>query len=675
VVKRPKGPLEDRVVPKTSTDRPGFGDRLRRLLRQQADPASPCPNAELESLAQARESLRVTLASIGDAIIATDADGRITVLNRSAEVLTGWTETEALGRPLGQVFAFVNEDAVSAGHAAILRRRDGGEIPIDHSGAPIRTPEGAMTGLVFIFRDIAERRRDERQRQRLREADDRMADFLHNIHDGFLAVDRHWRLYYLNPRAAALLGCSGEGLLGKTLLEVLGVPPGSSEALELERARAEGVPIHFDLFHEPQRAWFNIRAYPHREGLALFLQDNTAQKRLEEQLRQAQKMEAIGRLAGAIAHDFNNLLTVMNGYAEMALAELPSDSPLREAVNEISDSGRRAGELTGGLLAFSRRQVLQFSVLDLNAVIGSMEKMLRRLLGEDVEVVTALSPGLWELYADRSQLEQVIMNLAVNARDAMPQGGTLTIETVNTCLDEDYARRHLGVKSGEYVLLAVSDTGCGMDAQTQARIFEPFFTTKSPGKGTGLGLATVYGIVRQTGGSISVYSEPGRGATFKIYVPRSSASVLEAHRAAEAAEAPRPADCPTILLVEDEENLRNFVSTMLDRSGFRVLTAACGNEALEVCRRENANVDVVLSDLVMPHMSGPQLAEEIKRLYPHMKFVFMSGYTEHAVMQQLMLHADAEFLSKPFTAAKLVSKLHAVLGTARHADPESAHHA
>ncbi len=667
-------------------------------VRRHAEEILRSANAQLEirveertrELAQAHESLRITVASIGDGVMATDTEGRITLVNPVAQALTGWTEEEAIGQPLTDVFTIVNEttreavespvtkvlrSGLTAGLAnhTILLSRDGFEVPIENSGAPIRAPDGAITGVVLVFRDVTERRRAEEERELRRQADQRLVHMLGNLHDGFLTADIDWRLNYLNPRAAELLRRGAKELLGKSLWEVLPASKGSNAHAELERARRNGVAVNLDLHYEPHGAWFNVRAHPHEEGLAVFLRDVTAQKRLEDQLRQAQKMEAIGRFAGGIAHDFNNLLTVINGYADMILQELPGDSPLCEAASEISASGRRASELTGGLLTFSRRQMLQFAALDLNRVIHDMEKMLRRLLGEDVEVAVALDAGLWEVNGDRGQMEQVIMNLAVNARDAMPAGGTLTIETSNTLLDEHYAAEHLGVQPGEYVLLVVTDTGHGMDAKTQAQIFEPFFTTKIPGKGTGLGLATVYGIVKQTGGSIGVYSEPGRGTSFKIYLPRLSTKVPAGQHTAAAALPPRRSGRETILLVEDEESLRKLTSTMLVRQGFRVLTARNGEEALAICHQEKGAIHTVLSDMVMPQMSGQQLAAQIQERYPDMKFIFMSGYSEHAVVNQLLLDAGAVFLSKPFTAADLANKLHQVLGSSgQPGDPGAA---
>jgi two-component system cell cycle sensor histidine kinase/response regulator CckA len=396
--------------------------------------------------------------------------------------------------------------------------------------------------------------------------------------------------------------------------------------------------------------------------------DITARRRMEAQLRQSQKMEAVGRLAGGISHDFNNLLTVINGYADMALEEPLATAAVRDAIEEISAAGHRAADLTRGLLAFSRKQILQPAAVDLAGIITGIEKMLRRLLGEDVDMITVLSPGLWEVHADRSQLEQVIVNLAVNARDAMPSGGALTIEAGNTVLDETYAGSHLGVEPGAYVLLAVSDTGHGIDQETQSHIFEPFFTTKAPGKGTGLGLATAYGIVQQSGGTITVYSEPGHGTTFKVYLPRALAAASAPTPKAGVAAVPRRSGTETILLVEDDDSLCKLTTAILHRHGFRVIAARNAAEALVRCRSEAGAIDLVLSDLVMPQMSGQQLAAEIQQRYPDLKVVFMSGYTEHMLVNQIALNPAVLFVSKPFTAATLIATLQKALDKAVSVD-------
>jgi PAS domain S-box-containing protein len=399
-----------------------------------------------------------------------------------------------------------------------------------------------------------------------------------------------------------------------------------------------------------------------RIGISL---DLTERKRLEEQFRQVQKMEAVGRLAGGIAHDFNNVLSVVLSYSDMILSGLAPEDPLHAEIAEIRTAGLRAADLTRQLLAFSRQQVVEPRVLSLGRTVAAMEKMLRRLLGADVSLTILTQPELWNIEADPGQIEQIVMNLAVNARDAMPQGGKLTIETSNVELDEEYARAHHGVKAGAYVMLAVSDTGVGMDAQTQARIFEPFFTTKETGKGTGLGLATVFGIVKQSLGHIWVYSEPGRGATFKVYFPRTGGAAD-----VRPSERPAPGTLPgneTILLVEDDPQLRSVARGILRRSGYVVLEASNGGEALLLCEQHGANIDLLLTDVVLPLMSGRELAERLAPLRPGMKVLFMSGYTDEAVLQHGVLRSGASYLQKPVTPASLTRKVREVLDRDRPA--------
>jgi len=382
---------------------------------------------------------------------------------------------------------------------------------------------------------------------------------------------------------------------------------------------------------------------------------NRELSRTQDQLVQAQKMEAVGRLAGGVAHDFNNLLTVIRGRGQMLLQRLAPDDRLRRHVELIDHTAERAAGLTKQLLAFSRKQVLQPSVLDLNAIAAGTEKMLRRLIGEDIDLVTVLDPTLGRVKADPSQVEQVILNLVVNARDAMPQGGRLTIETQKVELDEAYARWHPGVRPGRYVMLAVSDTGVGMDAETQARLFEPFFTTKGPGKGTGLGLATVYGIVKQSGGNIFVYSEAGRGATFKVYLPR----VDEPAEAIEPGPLPgvTPRGSETVLLVEDEEGLRDLAREVLEGQGYTVLEARHPGEALLMSERHEGPIHLMLTDVVMPGMSGRALADRLVPTRPPMKVLYMSGYTDDAIVHHGVLEQGVAFVEKPFTPARKVREV------------------
>ncbi len=379
----------------------------------------------------------------------------------------------------------------------------------------------------------------------------------------------------------------------------------------------------------------------------------------EQQFLQSQKMESVGRLAGGIAHDFNNLLTVINGHAEMVMAQLKEGDPLRNVLLEIQKAGDRAAGLTRQLLAFSRKQVLQPRILDLNQVITEMDKMLRRVIGEDVELVNALRPSLWPVKADPGQIEQVIMNLVINARDAMPQGGKIVIDTANVVLDESYASRHMPLKTGPYVMLALSDTGTGISREVQAHIFEPFFTTKEQGKGTGLGLSTVYGIVKQSGGCIWLYSEPGRGTTFKIYLPQAGEAIVAAPIGAERPLPKRGTE--TLLLVEDEDVVRFLTREILVGQGYTVLEASRGDEAIRICTQHGGPIHLMVTDVVMPGMSGPQVAKALQPLRPEMKVLYVSGYTDDAIVHHGILTSGLAFLQKPFAPESLARKVREVL--------------
>jgi len=384
----------------------------------------------------------------------------------------------------------------------------------------------------------------------------------------------------------------------------------------------------------------------------------------ENQLVQSQKLEAVGRLAGGISHDFNNLLTVILGYTDISKRNLKEGDPLLRNLEEISKASERAASLTRQLLAFSRKQVMQPKVFDMNTVVSDLRKMLRRMIGEDVELRVSLESELGNIKADPVQLEQVIMNLVVNARDAMPKGGKLSIETSNVYLDEAYAREHVSVVPGEYVMLAISDTGCGMDEETRQQIFEPFFTTKEPGKGTGLGLSMVYGIVRQSGGNIWVYSEEGTGTTFKIYFPRVTAAAEEYKRTSGSVEAPKGFE--TILLVEDAALVRTLARQVLETAGYRVLEAASAEAALKICENINGmRIDLVLTDVVMPGMSGNDMSKILLARQPDMPVLYMSGYTDDAIVQHGVLEPGINFLQKPFTPGALAMKVREVLDAVR----------
>jgi two-component system, cell cycle sensor histidine kinase and response regulator CckA len=397
-------------------------------------------------------------------------------------------------------------------------------------------------------------------------------------------------------------------------------------------------------------------------GAAAITRDITDRKALEARLRQAQKMESVGRLSGGVAHDFNNLLGVIIGYCGVLEERINGNDESSKSIQEIKKAGQRAASLTRQLLAFSRQQLLEPKILNLNTVVADISKMLRRLIGEDIDLSTVLEPELGRVKADQGQIEQVIMNLAVNARDAMPQGGKLLIETANVDLDQAYALRHPPTVPGRYVLLAVTDTGVGMDKETQGHIFEPFFTTKEKDKGTGLGLAVVYGVVKQSGGNIWVYSHPGKGTTFKIYLPLAE-EVVEYQEKRPVSRPESLKGSETILLVEDEEPLRSLTRNLLVQSGYTVLETGDAAQALEIVNRHGGSIHLLLTDVVLPGMSGIVLAEEMHRMYPGMKVLFMSGYTYYAGSSQKELDTDAFLLRKPFAPDELRLKVREVLGT------------
>jgi PAS domain S-box-containing protein len=404
----------------------------------------------------------------------------------------------------------------------------------------------------------------------------------------------------------------------------------------------------------------NPIAFQGRQAVLVLAHDVTEKKKLEAQLLQSQKMEAIGQLAGGVAHDFNNLLGVITGYTDLLLTDLGAQHPGIRRAEQIRKAADRAAGLTRQLLAFSRKQVLQPKVLDLNAVVLDVEKMLQRLIGEDIQLVTVLSEALGRVKADPGQIEQVIVNLAVNARDAMPKGGKLIIETADIDLDGHYAGTRDEVRPGPYAMLAVSDTGHGMDAETMSHIFEPFYTTKEEGKGTGLGLSTVFGIVKQSDGNVGVYSEVGQGTTFRVYLPRVNDNG-EVTAVVAALPEPRPARGETILLVEDAELLRVMVQEMLETAGFDVLVGGSPEEALAVVEAHSGPIHLLLTDVIMPRMSGPQVAERLKAVWPEVKVLYMSGYTDEAIVHHGVLKGGTHFLQKPFSREALLRRVSEVL--------------
>ncbi len=518
------------------------------------------------------------------------------------------------------------------------------------------------------LREAESRRKRRKSEEALRESEKRLQAILDNSPAIIFLKDTEGRYLYVNPQFGKLTPLTPEQILGKTDAEIFTTEQAAAFRANDLKVLQAGVALEFEEVtrHQDELHTSVVSRFPLRntEGkvyaLCGIVTDITERKNLEAQLRQSQKMEAIGQLAGGIAHDFNNMLTVINGYGELMLLSLPIGEPHRVSVEQIREAGERAATLTRHLLAFSRKQVLQPKVLDLNAVVANMDTMLQRVISADIDLLTILSPGLASVKADPGQIEQILMNLVVNARDAMPEGGRLTIETADVVLDSDYARRHVDVSPGRYIMLAVSDAGCGMDKKTQARIFEPFFTTKEEGKGTGLGLSTVYGIVKQSGGNIWVYSEPGRGTTFRIYLPR----IEEAAEAVEPDKAPEPlpTGSETILLVEDEAGVRNLAKKILETYGYKVLDAAEGEDAFRLSGQHKGLIHLMVTDMVMPEMSGRELADRLKPSRPNMKVLFMSGYTDKAMLHQGELDPGMAFLQKPFTPQTLARKVREVLG-------------
>jgi PAS domain S-box-containing protein len=482
---------------------------------------------------------------------------------------------------------------------------------------------------------------------------------------GILVFDATGQCRQANEAAAETAGGTVSALLGQNFRELKSWQECGMRRLA-EEVLATGIAQAAE-FHSVttfgREMWVSCRfsrfAKDGQPHLLLIVTDVTERKSLEAQFRQAQKMESVGRLAGGIAHDFNNLMTIISGYSEMLLNDAPAGHPMRDYLLEIKKAGERAVALTHQLLAYSRRQILTPDLLDLNALLKDSESVLRRLLGEDVDLTLVPAPGLGRVRIDAAQLEQALMNLAINARDAMPQGGKLTIETASVRLDEAFCRLHPEVKPGPYVLVAVSDTGTGMDAMTKAQVFEPFFTTKEQGKGTGLGLAMVFGFIKQSGGHVSVYSEPGLGSVFKIYLPQAGVP--------EPVAEPGVGDAltvggETILLVEDEEDLRRLARQILTLHGYTVLAAMNGQEALRLAEAHPGPIDLLVSDVVMPGMDGRQLAARIAARRPGLKVLFMSGYTDDAVLRHGILASDAAFLQKPFALEALPLRVRRALG-------------
>ncbi|HEB76038.1 MAG TPA: PAS domain S-box protein [Nitrospirae bacterium] len=622
--------------------------------------------------------------SIGDAVMVSDRHGTVQYLNPVSERLTGWTKNDALGRPLDSVFRIISEEdrravenpaekvlregrVVGLANHTLLISRDGSEIPIADSGAPVKNESGEILGVVLVFRDRTEARKAELALQEAREFAE---SIVATIREPLLVLSADLRVISANLPFYRTFEVGEEETHGKYIYDL---GNGQWNIPRLRELLEDILPhdtnfndfrVDHDFEHIGRRIMLlNARRIHRKAGdtqmILLSIEDITERSRLEEQYRQAQKLEAVGLLAGGVAHDFNNLLTVVLGYGEVILGTLSEGDPLRQDLDKILDACHRGANLIHQLLAFSRKQALQPEVLDLNRLLDGQQGLLKRLIGEDIELLTVFSEDLGLVKADAGQIEQVVMNLAVNARDAMPNGGELIIETANVELDEEYGRLHAGVVPGPYVVLAVTDTGTGMDKETRSKIFEPFFSTKEMGRGTGLGLSTVYGIVKQSGGHIWVYSEPEKGTTFKIYLPQTDD--------APAAVQECPADFEVrhgaghVLVVEDEHAIRELVGVQLESLGYEVTLAADGREALEAVEVNGLRPDLLITDVIMPGMSGAVLLERLRRTQPGLKVLFMSGYTDNVIVHQGVLDPGIPFIQKPFSARELSAAVHRVI--------------
>jgi two-component system cell cycle sensor histidine kinase/response regulator CckA len=659
-----------------------LNDDLERKVTQRTEDLARTVEAlegEVSDRKAREEDLRRLAAIVeysDDAIVGVGLDARITDWNSGAERMLGYSRSEIIGMPITTIFPpshryepLDNQARLKGGESVVRReslrlRKDGKTIHVALTVSPIKDRHGRVIGTAGIMRDISQRKLIE---DALRHSEASYRSFVENAPFGILRTTPDGQIVQANPALVKMLGYSSEQeVLGLHMAtDVYRYAEERPEATAWSQRQESVQGVEVDWKHKDGRP-FTIRCDAHvvrdREGnleyLEGFIEDISERRAMEMQLRQGQKMEAIGRLAGGIAHDFNNLLGVIIGYSDLVSEQIGPDSPLHNPVEQIKKAGDRASALTRQLLAFSRQQVLETKVLNLNKIVAEMANMLPPLLGEDIELQTSLAPLLGQVKADQGQIEQVIMNLAVNARDAMPRGGRLSIETRNASLDEAFVSRHRPTIPGEYVMLVVSDTGSGMDAQTQAHIFEPFFTTKEQGRGTGLGLATVYGFVKQSGGYVWVQSEPGMGSTFTIYLPLVHEAAPRSHANHDGVTAlARGAE--TILLVEDEESLRTLTRSQLEDSGYTVLEANCGSEAIRIARQHRGPIHLLLTDVVMPGMNGRVVAENLTASRPETRVIYMSGYTGFG--DYGLTNLDAIVIQKPFTRHVLLQRLREVI--------------
>ena len=629
------------------------------------------------------EEFRITLYSIGDGVISMDENGRIRHMNPVAERLTGWSEADARDKPLREVFHIINEKTrenlespdgrviqkegiVRLPADTLLIARDGTEHPIADSAAPINKEKDKLTGIVVVFSDVAAERKTQRD---LQISEERYRNFFMEDITGDFISTPDGKLLDCNPAYASILGFeSVEEAKQHNTADFYPAPEIRDEFLELlnrerriknyelEMHRCDGNSIYVI-----ENVIGEFDAHDNLVEIHGYLFDITERKKLEMQFLQAQKMEAVGRLAGGVAHDFNNMLSVILGYSDILLLE--GDKPctdFNDELLEIKKAAQRSANLTRQLLAFARKQVIVPTVMDINDSVEGILKMLRRLIGEDIDLVWKPGRDVWKVKMDPSQIDQILANLLVNARDAIDGAGKVTIETENAIFDQSYCDSHLGFVPGEYVLMSVSDDGCGMDEITLAKIFEPFFTTKEQGKGTGLGLATVYGIVKQNNGFINVYSEPGKGTKFSIYIPRFNETKMAAFQKEPMPETVK-GGTETILLVEDDMQILNMARQMLEDLGYMVLSADTPTEGLHIAETYSWHIDLLITDVILPEISGRDLVKKLSAIMPGLKCIYMSGYTANTIAHRGVLEEGINFLQKPFSRNQLASKVRNVL--------------
>jgi PAS domain S-box-containing protein len=649
---------------------------------------------------RAEDSLRLLGSAVEqsmESIVITDAElelpgPRILFVNPAFTKITGYTAEEAIGKTprilqgprtgknvLSRLRQNLARGEVFEGEA-INYRKDGSEFNLEWQIAPIRDASGTITHFVAIQHDITERKREA---EKLRESEEKFRQLAENIGDVFWMTSPDLqKVYYVSP--------AYEKVWGRSTAKAIKHPQEWSDAILPEdrdrvfaafgplmagKASAE---VEFRIARPGGEVrWIHSRGFQVLDAAGALNRitgvatDITERKQMEAKLFQSQKMETVGKLAGGIAHEFNSILTAIIGQSELLLGDLPAGTRMAKSAVEINHAAGRAATLTRQLLAYGRKQFLQPETLDLNEVLARMEGMLRHLMGSEVHTQIVAGPGLQTVQADAGQIEQVIMNMAINAREAMPNGGKLTLETTNATFDAESVGRYPELKPGDYVMLAITDTGAGMSEEVKARVFEPFFTTKGVGEGTGLGLSTCYGIVKQSGGHISVYSEVGRGATFKVYLPQVQQQTKIAMPSLDPKELPRGTE--TILLVEDDPALREMAGTLLRRLGYTVWAAANGIEALSLKQQRNiGHIDLLFTDVVMPHMSGKELADRVQSLYPHTKILFTSAYTESAIVHQGVLNKGVSLLQKPFTPSALARKVREILDQPGALQPDTA---